>query len=292
MLLLASALITGLGLGSMYGLLALGYYVTYAVSSTVNFAQGSTMMLGAVLTFTFGVTWGLPMWLAIVLALVLCAAWGVFVERIAVHPFVVRHSESWLMATVALGIVLENIVLFTFGKDPRGMPPSNLTLDAISVAGIRIQFLQILIPVVGLGIAAALHLVSTRTKYGKALLAVVQNADAARLMGINVTVAIMAAFALSGFFAAVAGILIAPLFNISSSMGTLFGIKAFAVAILGGISSAWGVIIAGLIYGLAEALVTALLGSTYTQIVTFSLVIVILAIRPDGLFGRAAIKKV
>jgi branched-chain amino acid transport system permease protein len=292
MLLLASALITGLGLGSMYGLLALGYYVTYAVSSTVNFAQGSTMMLGAVLTFTFGVTWGLPMWLAIVLALVLCAAWGVFVERIAVHPFVVRRSESWLMATVALGIVLENIVLFTFGKDPRGMPPSNLTLDAISVAGIRIQFLQILIPVVGLGIAAALHLVSTRTKYGKALLAVVQNADAARLMGINVTVAIMAAFALSGFFAAVAGILIAPLFNISSSMGTLFGIKAFAVAILGGISSAWGVIIAGLIYGLAEALVTALLGSTYTQIVTFSLVIVILAIRPDGLFGRAAIKKV
>ncbi|HEY5129549.1 MAG TPA: branched-chain amino acid ABC transporter permease [Bradyrhizobium sp.] len=289
---LASALITGLGLGSMYGLLALGYYVTYAVSSTVNFAQGSTMMLGAVLTFTFGVTWGLPMWLAIVLALVLCAAWGVFVERIAVHPFVVRRSESWLMATVALGIVLENIVLFTFGKDPRGMPPSNLTLDAISVAGIRIQFLQILIPVVGLGIAAALHLVSTRTKYGKALLAVVQNADAARLMGINVTVAIMAAFALSGFFAAVAGILIAPLFNISSSMGTLFGIKAFAVAILGGISSAWGVIIAGLIYGLAEALVTALLGSTYTQIVTFSLVIVILAIRPDGLFGRAAIKKV
>jgi branched-chain amino acid transport system permease protein len=227
-----------------------------------------------------------------VLALVLCAAWGVFVERIAVHPFVVRRSESWLMATVALGIVLENIVLFTFGKDPRGMPPSNLTLDAISVAGIRIQFLQILIPVVGLGIAAALHLVSTRTKYGKALLAVVQNADAARLMGINVTVAIMAAFALSGFFAAVAGILIAPLFNISSSMGTLFGIKAFAVAILGGISSAWGVIIAGLIYGLAEALVTALLGSTYTQIVTFSLVIVILAIRPDGLFGRAAIKKV
>ena len=292
MLLLASALITGLGLGSMYGLLALGYYVTYAVSSTVNFAQGSTMMLGAVLTFTFGVTWGLPMWLAIVLALVLCAAWGVFVERIAVHPFVVRRSESWLMATVALGIVLENIVLFTFGKDPRGMPPSNLTLDAISVAGIRIQFLQILIPVVGLGIAAALHLVSTRTKYGKALLAVVQNADAARLMGINVTVAIMAAFALSGFFAAVAGILIAPLFNISSSMGTLFGIKAFAVAILGGISSAWGVIIAGLIYGLAEALVTALLGSTYTQILTFSLVIVILAIRPDGLFGRAAIKKV
>jgi branched-chain amino acid transport system permease protein len=196
------------------------------------------------------------------------------------------------MATVALGIILENVVLFTFGKDPRGMPPSILTSDAISIAGVRIQLLQILIPIVGLSIAAALHFVSTRTKYGKALLAVVQNAEAARLMGINVNVAIMAAFAVSGFFAAVAGILIAPLFTISSSMGTLFGIKAFAVAILGGISSAWGVVIAGLIYGLAEALVTAMVGSTYTQIVTFSFVIVILAIRPNGLFGRAATKKV
>jgi branched-chain amino acid transport system permease protein len=292
MMFLVPALITGIGLGSMYGLLALGFHVTYAVSNTVNFAQGSTMMLGAVLAFTFGFTLGLPMWLAVLLALALCAVWGVIVEWIAVRPFVARGSDSWLMATVALGIILENVVLFTFGKDPRGMPPSILTSDAISIAGVRIQLLQILIPIVGLSIAAALHFVSTRTKYGKALLAVVQNAEAARLMGINVNVAIMAAFAVSGFFAAVAGILIAPLFTISSSMGTLFGIKAFAVAILGGISSAWGVVIAGLIYGLAEALVTAMVGSTYTQIVTFSFVIVILAIRPNGLFGRAATKKV
>lgn len=292
MLLLASALITGLGLGSMYGLLALGYHVTYAVSSTVNFAQGITMMLGAVLAFTFGVTFGWPMWTAVLLALILCAVWGVVVERIAVRPFVARGSDSWLMATVALGIILENVVLFAFGKDPRGMPTSILTSEAVSIAGVRIQLLQVLIPVVGLGLAFGLHHVSTRTKYGKALLAVVQNKEAARLMGINVGVAIMAAFAVSGLFAGVAGVLIAPLFTVSSSMGTLFGIKAFAVAILGGISSPWGVVAAGLIYGLAEALVTAVLGSTYTQIVTFSLVILVLAIRPSGLFGRAALKKV
>ena len=144
----------------------------------------------------------------------------------------------------------------------------------------------------GLVIAVGLHQVSTRTKYGKALLAVVQNSDAARLMGINVTTAVVAAFALSGFFAGVAGILIAPLFTVSSTMGTLFGIKAFAVAILGGITNAWGVVLAGLLYGLAEALVTAILGSTYTQIVTFSLVILALALRPHGLFGQAAVKKV
>jgi branched-chain amino acid transport system permease protein len=291
-MLIPSALITGFGLGSMYGLLALGFYVTFAVSNTVNFAQGSTMMLGAVLAFTFGVTLGWPMWLAVTLALASCALWGVVVERIAVRPFVVRGSSAWLMATVALGIVLDNVVLFTFGKDPRGMPPSALTTDAFYLAGLKIQHLQVVIPVTGLLIAVSLHLLSRRTRYGKALLAVVQNADAARIMGINVTVAVMAAFAISGLFAGIAGVLIAPLFTISSTMGTLFGIKAFAVAILGGITNAWGVVVAGLLYGLAEALITALLGSTYTQIVTFSLVILALALRPHGLFGQAGVKKV
>src|SRR5262249_57304853 len=120
-MLIASAIISGLGLGSMYGLLALGFHVTHAVSRTVNFAQGSTMMLGAVLCFTFWVTLGWPLALAIPAALLLCALWSVVVERIAVRPFVLRRSDAWLMATVALGIVVENVVLFTFGKDPRGM---------------------------------------------------------------------------------------------------------------------------------------------------------------------------
>ena len=120
----------------------------------------------------------------------------------------------------------------------------------------------------------------------------VQNPDAARLMGINVTAAIVLTYALSGLFAGIAGVLIAPLFIISSTMGTLFGIKAFAVAILGGITNAWGVMVAGLVYGLAEALITALLGSTYTQIVTLTLIIVALALRPHGLFAPAEAKTV
>ncbi|MCB1883202.1 MAG: branched-chain amino acid ABC transporter permease [Geminicoccaceae bacterium] len=285
-------MIIGLGLGSMYGLLALGFYVTYAVSNTVNFAQGSTMMLGAVLCFTFWATLGWPLPAAIVAALLLCAAWGVAVERVAVRPFVRRGSDGWLMATVALGIVVDNAVLFTFGKDPRGMPPTFLVTESLAVGGVRVQLQQMLIPLVGLGLAFALTLFARRTRHGAAMLAVVQNGDAARLMGINVGAAVTAAFALSGFFAGVAGILIAPLFTVSSTMGTLFGIKAFAVAILGGIGSPWGVMIAGLLYGVLEATVTASFGSTYTQIVAFSLVILTLALRPEGLFGRAAVKKV
>jgi len=288
-MLVTSALITGLALGSMYGLLALGFYVTYAVSSTVNFAQGSSMMLGAVFAYTLAVTFGWPFVPAALVALALCALYGVIVERVAVRPFARRGSSAWLMATVALGIVADNAVLFTFGKEPRGFP---MLHGSIQVAGINVSWLQIAIPVVGLALAAGLHVFSRRTSYGKAMLAVVQNADAARLMGINVPLAIMLAYAASTMFAGAAGIMIAPLFNVHSDMGTLFGLKAFAVAILGGITSAWGVMIAGLIFGLTESLITALLGSAYTQILSFALVIVALAVMPNGLFGRAEVKKV
>jgi branched-chain amino acid transport system permease protein len=291
-MLLSSAIISGLGLGSMYGVLALGFHVTYAVSNTVNFAQGATMMLGAVLCFSLWVTAGWPLTPAIVIALAGCALWGLLVERVAVRPFVRRGSNAWLMATVALGIILENVVLFTFGKDPRGMPAGWLTTGSISIAGIKVQLLQLLIPLIGLSLAAGLHLFFRSTRQGKAMLAVVQNPSAARLMGINVDAVVTAAFMVSGLLAGIAGILIAPLFTITTTMGTLFGIKAFAVAILGGIGSAWGVVAAGFIYGLAEASITALLGSIYTQILTFSLVILALAIRPNGIFGRGEVKKV
>ncbi|NJO21776.1 MAG: branched-chain amino acid ABC transporter permease [Sphingomonadales bacterium] len=287
-----SALVTGLGLGSMYGLLALGFHVTYAVSGTVNFAQGAAMMLGAVLCFSFYVTLGWPLPLAVCAALLGCAAWSVLVEQTAVRPFVRRGSNSWLMATVALGIVLENVVLFTFGKDPRGMPPGLLTTQSITIAGLKIQLLQILMPIVGLSLAVALHFAFHKTRYGKALLAVTQNNTAAQLMGIDAERVTTAAFALSGLLAGVAGVMVAPLFTISSTMGTLFGIKAFAVAILGGMGSAGGVVLAGLAYGVAEALIASLLGSIYTQIMTFLLVIVTLMVMPNGLFGRAEVRKV
>ena len=290
-MLIASSIITGLGMGSMYGLLALGFYITYSVSQTVNFAQGSSMMLGAVVCYTFGVTLGWPMAAAIIVALCACAAWGWVVERFVVRPFASRGSNAWLMATVAAGIVLENVALFTFGKEPRSLP-SPLAQDPILIGDLGIYPLQFLIPIVGLSIACALHFVSRRTKLGKAQLAVVQNPDAARLLGIDVSKAVVGAYMVSTIFAGIAGILIAPLFNVASDMGTLFGIKAFAVAIIGGIMSPWGVMIAGLAYGVVEALTTSIFGSVYTQIVTFALVIVVLAVMPNGLFGKAEVKKV
>src|SRR5262249_23711488 len=149
---------------------------TYVVSNTVNFSQGSAVMLGAVLGYTFAVTIGMPLLAAVVLALMLCALFGSVVEAALVRPFAARGSNAWLMATVAGGIVLDNAVLFTFGKEPRRFP-SVLAASPVEVFGAGVYPLQLVIPVVGLGIALALHLTFRHTRLGKALLAVVQNPD-------------------------------------------------------------------------------------------------------------------
>jgi branched-chain amino acid transport system permease protein len=229
--------------------------------------------------------------LAVAASLLLCGVFGLAVERFLVRPFADRGSNAWLMATIAGGIVLDNVVLFTFGKEPRSFP-SPLAADAVSILGIGAYPLQLIIPVVGIVAAAIFSFVLRNTKYGKAMLAVVQRPEAARLMGIDTRFVIAGAFAVSTMLAGAAGLLIAPLFNVSSGMGLVFGIKAFAAAIVGGITSAWGVVLAGLLYGLVEALTTAFLGSTYTQIVAFSMIILALFFMPNGLLGTAGIKKV
>src|SRR6476659_6037149 len=290
-MLLISAIVTGLALGSMYGLIALGFHVTYVVSNTVNFSQGSSMMLGAVLGYTFAVRMRWPLALAGAVTLALCTLAGAVIERTLVRPFAERGSNAWLMATVAGGIVLDDLVLFTFGKEPRGFP-SVLATKPVQIFGAGVYPLQLVIPVAGIAIAILLQVVFSRTRLGKALLAVVQNTDAAKLMGINVRLAVTVSFMISTALAGLAGLLIAPLFSVHSDMGTLFGIKAFAVAILGGITSASGVMLAGLIYGLVEALVPAFAGSTSAQIAAFAGVIVALAVMPNWLLGPAATKKV
>src|SRR5258706_13934635 len=148
-MLVTSALITGLGLGSMYGLLALGFHVTYAVSATVHLAEGNWMMLGAVFTYVLAVRLGRPLPLAAAAALALCALYGMLVEVLAVRPFAKSGSNAWLMATVALGIVADNAVLFTFGKEPRGFQMPWAT-GSFEIAGITLSPLHLVIPATGL----------------------------------------------------------------------------------------------------------------------------------------------
>jgi branched-chain amino acid transport system permease protein len=288
---LVTALVSGFGLGSIYGLIALGFTLTFSVSGTVNFAQGSSVMLGAVLCHVLFVGLHWPFAAAAIVALLGCALWGLVVERIAVRPFVTRGSNAWLMATVALGILLDNGVMALFGKEPRALP-SSLADEPWVIGDAGIFPLQIIIPTVGLALAGLVHLGMRRTSLGLRLRAAVGNANAARLMSIDVTRLIALTFAAAAALAGIGGILIAPLFNVAYDMGTLFGIKAFAVAILGGLTNPWGVVIAGLVYGLVEACATTWLGSSSTQIVTFAAVIAALALAPTGLFGGRALARV
>jgi branched-chain amino acid transport system permease protein len=288
---LGTALISGFGLGSIYGLIALGFTLTFSVSGTVNFAQGSSVMLGAVLCHTLYVGMHWPFAPAALLALLGCALWGVVVERIAVRPFVARGSNAWLMATVALGILLDNSVMALFGKEPRALP-SSLADEPWVIGNMGVFPLQLIIPVVALGLAGLVHLGMQRTALGLKLRAAVDNPNAARLMSIDVTRLIALTFAAAALLAGIGGILVAPLFNVAYDMGTLFGIKAFAVAILGGLTNPWGVVIAGLAYGLVEAFATTWLGSSSTQMVTFAVVIAALALAPSGLFGGKTLARV
>lgn len=287
-----SAILGGLALGSVYGLIALGFHVTASVSGAMNFAQGSCAMLGAVATLML-LNAGLPIAAATALAILICGAYGLLVERVAVRPFLIRRSDAWLMATVAFGLVTDNLAMMAFGAEPRSLP-SSLAIGTVRVGGhdLGVHPLHIVIPVVAIGLALLLDTIRRRTLGGIALLAVAQNRDAASLVGIPAAMVVSIAFVIASMLAGVGGIMIAPLLNVQTDMGMILGLKAFAVAILGGLGSAWGVVIAGLLFGIGEALITLGLGSGFTLIISFAIVIVALAVRPDGLLGRAAVRKV
>ena len=282
---------SGLALGSMYALVALGYNITYATSRTVNFAQGQSVMVGAVVAYALYVGAGWPFVPSVLATLLALAALGVLVERVAVRPFLASASIAWLLATIALGVIAENVAMLTFGKDARAFP-SSLAQRAVTVLGAGVYPHELLVPVVGVALMVLVELAFRRSLAGRALRAVAFDHDAARLMGIDVTRTISAAYALSSVLAGVAGILLAPLLNVSATMGTTLGLKGFAVAIIGGIESARGIVVAGVLYGIVEAIVAGYLGTGVREIVGFALVVLVLLARPWGLFGVAAPRRV
>jgi len=283
--------VSGLALGSMYGLVALGYHITWVTSRTMNFSQGHAVMAGAVVAYVTFIALGWPFVPALVVTLLALAGFGALIERVAVRPFFRASSPAWLLSTIACGIIAENVAMLAFGKDARAFP-SSLTQRPILLGGAGFYPQELLVPVVGLGLMALVQLLYHRTGYGKQLKAVAWNAEAAGLMGINVPRAVMTAYALSAVLAGVAGVLLAPLLNVAPTMGTIIGLKAFAVAIIGGLGSAPGIVIAGLGYGLVEAFVAGYLSTGAREIVGFSLVIAVLIVRPWGLGGARPTRRV
>jgi len=288
---LVQLLVTGLALGSMYGLVALGYHITWSTSRTMNFSQGHAVMVGAVIAWALVVALGWPLPIGLLATLLALAVLGALIERVAVRPFFRASSPAWLLSTIACGIIAENVAQLLFGKDARAFP-SALTQRPILVGGAGFYPQELLIPVVGLGLMALVQLFYHRTRYGRQLKAVAWNAEAAGLMGINVPRAVMASYALSALLAGVAGVLLAPLLNVAPTMGTIIGLKAFAVAIIGGLTSAPGIVLAGLGYGLLEAVVAGYVSTGAREIVGFALVILVLVVRPWGLLGAPPARRV
>jgi branched-chain amino acid transport system permease protein len=288
---IAQLVFSGLALGAMYSLVALGYNITYATSQTVNFSQGQSVMVGAVVAYALLVGLGWPMWAVLPVTLIALALLGVLVERVAVRPFLRARSIAWLLATIAVGIIGENVAMLAFGKDARAFP-SPLAVTPWTVLGAGVYPHELLVPVAGLAIMALVELGFRRTLAGKALRAVSFSHDAAGLMGIDVNRTITAAYALSSMLAGVAGILLAPILNVSATMGTTIGLKAFAVAIIGGIESPRGIVVAGLLYGVFEAVVSGYLGTGVREILGFGLVVLVLLARPWGLFGQPVARRV
>jgi branched-chain amino acid transport system permease protein len=288
---LLQLVVSGLALGSMYGLVALGYHITWATSRTMNFSQGHVVMAGAVVAYAVHVAAGWPVPVAAGATLVASAAFGLLVERVAVRPFFRAGSPVWLLSTIALGIIAENVAMLTLGRDARAFP-SALALRPVFVLGAGVYPQELLLPVVGLALMGGVQLFYHRTFYGRQLKAVAYDAEAAGLMGIHVPRAVATAYALSSMLAGVAGLLLAPLLNVSPTMGTLIGLKAFAVAIIGGLDSALGIVAAGLLYGLLEALVAGYVSTGAREIVGFAVVIAMLIVRPWGLLGVRPARRV
>jgi len=283
--------VSGLVLGCVYSLVAFGYYITFVTSKTLNFAQGSTMMLGAVTMVLLTVDHGVPAWLAAPASVLLLGLFGVALERAAVRPFVRRSSNAWVLSTLAVGIIIENLVQLVFGKSPRGFP-SSLVEHPIRFMGVGVYPLEMIIPAVVLVVAGAARLAYTHTMTGRALKATAYDREASLAVGIDVNRMTSLSYALSSMLAAVAGILLGPLLGVSSSMGFLIGLKAFAVAIVGGLEQPIGILAAGLGFGMLENVVGGLFGSSAKEMAGFGLVIAVLFLRPSGLFGRAPVRRV
>ena len=285
------ALVSGLSVGSIYALIAEGYYITYITTGALNFGQGEFLMVGALFGLTCYVTLGLPYAIAIVGAVVLVALMGGVLERVAIRP-VMRHalSLSWVLSTVAVSIILKNAAVQLWGPEQIKFPsPFGADVIRIGPAGIFPQELFIIAAAIGTVIAVQIFL--KRAVLGKALMAVAFNRNAAAVMGINVKGMVVLAFVLSSALAGLGGILIAPITFAWAYMGTVPGIKAFAAAIFGGLENPIGILIGGLTIGLLEQ-VFGIINSNIKEGITFLVVLLILAIRPSGLLGRKDITKV
>ncbi|MGE0797173.1 MAG: ABC transporter permease [Lautropia sp.] len=287
--LLLSQILNGVVIGAVYALIALGFSLVFGVANIINFAQGALLMLGAFLTFAL-MRAGLSIPLAALLSIAATTVVGMLIERIALRPLQHAPYISPLLSTLALAIIFDTGAEIIWSADIQSFP-SPLSQYVIHVGEAYLTGIDIAIMVVSILAMGGLMLLLSRTWIGKALRATAQDPDAAAQMGINVTLMRQFAFGLAGMLGAIAGVLIGMYYmSVFPQMGLPYGFKGFAAALLGGLSSIPGAIVGGLLLGIFESLASGYVGEGYRDIIAYSILLLVLAVKPQGLFGSRSLE--
>jgi branched-chain amino acid transport system permease protein len=298
-------LVNGITAGALYSLVALGFSMVYGVLKLLNFAHGDLYMVGAFVGY-FVIQWfggasaltiPVPLLLAImfVLAALLTGGLGVAIERFAYRPL--RHAPRIAPLITAIGIsfFLENTALLLFGGQFRVYNTPNFISfsSGFRIGSVSVDAVQIMVIVLGLALMIGLRQLVARTRLGKQMRAVAADTEAAEMLGINVNFTIAATFFLGSALAGISGVMAGLLFNqVTNTIGFVAGLKAFTAAVVGGIGSLPGAMLGGLLIGIAESFITGYVSSTFTNLLVFGLLIVVMLVRPSGLLGQAQMQKV
>ncbi len=289
---LPQLIVSGVALGMIYATIAFGYQLTFATSRTLNFGQGEALMLGAMVGLTLVTVLHLPYPVIIPIVLVFGLIQGLVVERLGVRPAMRTKSEfGWIMATIALGTIFRNLAENIWGRDDLKFP-SPVSETPLQFGTIRVLPMEIIVVLGALAIMAAVEFFNRKSIYGKAVIATSNDRDVAGMMGINTSMMIALSYAMSSMTAAFAGILVAPVTLTGATMGAVLALKAFAVAIIGGLDSGLGAIVGGIILGIVETTTGYYIATGYKDVPGLVLLLIVLAFKPAGLFGKTAIKKV
>ena len=285
-------LISGLSLGSIYALIALGYTMVYGIAKMLNFAHGDIIMIGAYAGIVTVNQLGLPPIVAVIVSVVICAGLGMLIEFLAYKPLRQAPPLSVLITAIGVSYLLQNLALIIFGSQQKAYP-SLIELSSFTIGGVTVDGISVLTLLMTALIMVVLSFFINKTKLGKAMRAVSEDKNAASLMGISVNRTITLTFAIGSALAAIAGVLLCS-FNTSlmPTTGSMPGIKAFTAAVFGGIGSIPGAFLGGLLLGIIEALAKAYISTTLANAIVFAVLIVVLLVKPAGLLGKYVPEKV
>ena len=286
-----SYLISGISLGSVYAIIALGYTMVYGIAKMLNFAHGDVIMVGGYMSFCAMMYLGVNKWLSILIAMAVCTLLGILIEAFAYRPLRRATSLAVLITAIGVSYLLQNSALLIWSSHPKVFP--SVVSGTLNAGGLSVSYVSLFTVAACIVIMVALSLFISKTKIGKAMRACSEDKDAARLMGINVNFTISVTFAIGSALAAIAGVLLCSSYpTLTPTTGAMPGIKAFTAAVFGGIGSIPGSFLGGLLLGIIEALAKAYISTQLSNSIVFAVLIIVLLVRPAGLLGKYTPEKV